>query len=88
MNNLKRIKCQTEHINNMKPVCQESGLFMARKKQKIGVVVHMNTNDKKVFDSEPVQLFWSEKIIERLQKVHIPNEDISSVLNSIVENEK
>lgn len=59
---------------------------MARKKQKIGVVVHMTTNVKRVFDSEPVQLFWTEKIVERLQKVRIPNEDISSVLNSIVEN--
>lgn len=61
---------------------------MARKKQKIGVVVHMNTNVKKVFDSEPVQLFWIEKIVERLQKIHMTNEDISSVLNGIVENGK
>lgn len=61
---------------------------MARKKQKIGVVVHMNTNVKKVFDSEPVQLFWTEKIVERLQKIHMTNEDISSVLNGIVENGK
>lgn len=58
---------------------------MARKRQKIEVVVHVNTNVKKVFDSETVQRFWTEKIAERLKKVCISNEGVRLVFNSIVE---
>lgn len=58
---------------------------MARKKQKIEVVVHMGTNAKAVFGSESVQLFWTEKIMERLRKGSLSNEDIGQALSSIVE---
>ena len=50
---------------------------MARKKQKIEVVVHMGANAEEVFGSESMQLFWTEKIMERLQKGSLSTEDIT-----------
>ncbi len=72
----------------MKPLCQRSGLAMARKKQKIEIVVHMDRNVKEIFDSESVNEFWTEKIAERLRKGCISNEDLSLVLDRIVKKGK
>ena len=58
---------------------------MARKKQKIEVVVHMGSNAEEVFGSESMQLFWTEKIMERLQKGSLSTEDINLALSSIAE---
>lgn len=58
---------------------------MARKKQKIEVVVHMGANAEEVFGSESMQLFWTEKIMERLQKGSLSTEDINLALSSIAE---
>ena len=58
---------------------------MARKKQKIEVVVHMGANAEEVFVCESMQLFWTEKIMERLQKGSLSTEDINLALSSIAE---
>ena len=58
---------------------------MARKKQKIEVVVHMGANAEEVFGSESMQLFWTEKIMERLQKGSLSTEDVNLALSSIAE---
>ena len=58
---------------------------MARKKQKIEVVVHMGANAEEVFGSESMQLFWTEKIMERLQKGSLSTEDRNLALSRIAE---
>ena len=58
---------------------------MAKKKQKIRVVVHMNTNSKKVFNTEIVQTFWVEKITAKVQERTETGEEAHTFIKEIVE---